>query len=48
MCTFVRKGIPFVKCGRLFGEGALEYCITEVLVGEKSKVSIFLANVYSH
>lgn len=44
----MRKGIPFVKCGRRFGEGALEYCITEVLVGEKSKESVFLTNVYSH
>lgn len=48
VCTFVRKGIPFVKCGSLFGEGALEYCVTEVLVGKKSKESIFLANVYSN
>ncbi|XP_077541716.1 uncharacterized protein LOC144153828 [Haemaphysalis longicornis] len=48
VCTFVRRGIPFVKHEDLLGRSALEYCATEVLLGKKKKESILLLNVYSN
>ncbi|XP_077531005.1 uncharacterized protein LOC144143064 [Haemaphysalis longicornis] len=48
VCTFVKKGIPFVKHEGLLGRSALEYCATEVVLGKKKKESILLVNVYSN
>ncbi|KAH9381943.1 hypothetical protein HPB48_013584 [Haemaphysalis longicornis] len=37
VCTFVRRGIPFVKHEDLLGRSALEYCATEVVLGKKKE-----------
>ncbi|KAH7945709.1 hypothetical protein HPB49_014387 [Dermacentor silvarum] len=49
VCTFVRKGITFIKLDRfLDGNTALELCATEVVVGKKTQESVCLMNAYSN
>lgn len=48
MCTFIRKGLTFVKHEHFLGRSTIEHCATEVVIGKKKEESLLLINIYSN
>ncbi|XP_077534604.1 uncharacterized protein LOC144146536 [Haemaphysalis longicornis] len=48
VCTFVRKGLTFIKHENFLDRSTIEHCATEVVIGKKRQDSFLLVNVYSN
>ncbi|XP_077553263.1 uncharacterized protein LOC144168052 [Haemaphysalis longicornis] len=48
VCTFVRKGLTFIKHEKFLGRSTIEHCATEVVIGKKRQESFLLVKVYSN
>lgn len=48
VCTFIRKGLTFIKHENLLGRSTIEHCVTEVVIGKKQQESLLIVNTYSN
>ncbi|XP_077564512.1 uncharacterized protein LOC144179972 [Haemaphysalis longicornis] len=48
VCTFVKKGLTFIKHEHFLDRSTIEHCVTEVVVGKKRQETLLLVNIYSN